>query len=88
MDRHGYASCTPVAPEGMPLVPFIDLMSGYVRRSLDQLPQQGSRTPWRLYQNYPRDVLLLRHRSVADPALHFEPAATPRQAVPRPRRQD
>ena len=71
MDRHGYASCTPVPPASGELVPLIDLASGYVRRSAEMLPKQGPRAPWRLYQNYPRDVLLMRHRSVVDEGVRF-----------------
>jgi cation diffusion facilitator CzcD-associated flavoprotein CzcO len=78
LDRHGYASVTPLAPDSDDLVPLIDLASGYVRRSLDQLPKQGPTAPWRLYQNYPRDVILMRHRSVADHGVRFaRRASTP-----------
>jgi cation diffusion facilitator CzcD-associated flavoprotein CzcO len=76
MDRHGYDAVTPVAPDTDDLVPLINLDSGYVRRSVDELPKQGPTTPWRLYQNYPRDVLLLRHRSVADRGVRFSRATT------------
>jgi monooxygenase len=79
LDKHGYASVTPLAPESDDLVPLIDLAAGYVRRSIDLLPKQGPAAPWRLYQNYPRDVLLMRHRSVADRGVRFArpaPAAT------------
>jgi cation diffusion facilitator CzcD-associated flavoprotein CzcO len=74
MDRHGYATCTPrqrdasVKPE-----PLIDLTSGYFQRALEQMPRQGSKRPWRLYQNYLRDLLSLRFGSVNDAALEFSP---------------
>jgi cation diffusion facilitator CzcD-associated flavoprotein CzcO len=61
----------------VPEVPFIDLQSGYVRRSLDAFPKQGDRTPWRLKQNYLFDIVNLRLRPVADEALRFERARTP-----------
>ena len=72
MDRHGYMACTPrqrdasVVPE-----PLIDFSSGYIQRGLDQLPRQGSKKPWRLYQNYVWDLLSLRFGSVNDGALEF-----------------
>jgi monooxygenase len=72
MDRRGYVACTPrlrdpsVNPE-----PLIDFSSGYVQRAADQLPRQGSKKPWKLYQNYLRDLLGLRFGSVADGALEF-----------------
>jgi monooxygenase len=72
MDRHGYVACTPrqqdasVRPE-----PLIDFSSGYVRRAIDQFPRQGSKRPWRLYQNYVRDLFSLRFGAVSDKALEF-----------------
>ena len=41
-------------------VPFMDFASGYVQRALHLLPKQGSRAPWRLRQNYLRDVVTIR----------------------------
>lgn len=45
--------------------PLIDFSSGYVLRAIDQLPHQGSKKPWKLYQNYVRDLLSLRFGSVS-----------------------
>ena len=73
MDKHGYVACTPrlrdpsVKPE-----PLIDFSSGYVKRAIDQMPRQGSKKPWKLYQNYVRDLLSLRFGSIDDGALEFE----------------
>ena len=52
--------------------PLIDFSSGYIQRAIDQFPRQGSKKPWRLYQNYVRDLLSLRFGAVDDPALEFE----------------
>jgi monooxygenase len=71
MDEHGYQQCTPRAPEALPTQPFIDLTSGYVMRSIDKFPKQGTRTPWRLYQNYPKDILLLKRGALEDEGLEF-----------------
>ncbi len=71
LDSTGRRIATPVAPPDGPREPLIDLHSGYVLRSLDQLPRQGARAPWRLHQNYPRDVRLLRHGPVADEGIRF-----------------
>ncbi|MEO8888098.1 MAG: FAD-containing monooxygenase EthA, partial [Jatrophihabitantaceae bacterium] len=46
--------------------PFMDFAAGYVLRSIDQFPKQGSRAPWRLRMNYVRDVLTLRRGSVEE----------------------
>ncbi|MDT5349848.1 MAG: monooxygenase [Mycobacterium sp.] len=51
--------------------PFMEFTPGYVLRSLDELPKQGSRTPWRLNQNYLRDIFLIRRGKVAGEGLRF-----------------
>ena len=51
--------------------PMIDFSSGYVQRALDALPTQGDRFPWRVHQNYLRDLIVTRYSRLADPALHF-----------------
>jgi monooxygenase len=72
MDKHGYVACTPRQhdPSVMP-EPLIDFSSGYIQRAIDQLPCQGSKKPWRLYQNYVRDLISLRFGAVNDRALEF-----------------
>ncbi|MGI8458814.1 MAG: flavin-containing monooxygenase [Propionibacteriaceae bacterium] len=78
LDRRGYASVTPVVPTGLHrrgLQPLIDLQAGYVLRSVDALPKQGPRAPWRLHQNYVRDVLLMRFGPLAD-GVRFTRAMT------------
>jgi len=42
-----------------------------VQRAIDKFPKQGTRTPWRLHQNYARDIVLLRYGRVEDDALEF-----------------
>jgi cation diffusion facilitator CzcD-associated flavoprotein CzcO len=72
MDDRGFESCTPRLPDGAePEVPLIDFNSGYVLRALDDLPNQGERLPWRLYQNYVLDQFLFRYLPVSDDALEF-----------------
>jgi monooxygenase len=46
--------------------PLIDFSSGYVQRALHKFPKQGSKRPWKLYQNYALDVVTLRYGSVTD----------------------
>ena len=62
LDRHRYRSATPVTPDLAPeqLTPLIDLQAGYVRRGAQRLPKQGPAAPWRLHQNYLRDLWMLR----------------------------
>ncbi|MGR6319703.1 NAD(P)/FAD-dependent oxidoreductase [Micromonospora soli] len=77
LDATGQQVVTPLAPASGDLVPIIDLQSGYVLRAVDQLPKQGPNAPWRLHQNYPRDVLLMRHGRLTDEGVRFSRAATP-----------
>ncbi|GAA0805688.1 flavin-containing monooxygenase [Spirilliplanes yamanashiensis] len=74
LERTGAAVATPAAPPGGGTDPLIDLTSGYVLRSAARLPRQGRVTPWRLHQDYARDVRLLRHGPVDDEGLVFTPA--------------
>jgi monooxygenase len=64
----------PVAPAAVERLPLIDLRSGYVLRSLAEMPSQGPEAPWRLYQNYPRDLRLLRRSPISDGTLQFSRA--------------
>ena len=82
MDRCGYAQCMPGVPDpSMPRAPFVDLASGYVQRSIHEFPTQGGRTPWRLHQNYARDILMLRHGALEDGELSFSGAGAARPAA-------
>ena len=72
MSRTGMRQATPrltdadVQPE-----PWLDFSSGYVQRSIGRFPRQGSKTPWKLHQNYARDLMALRFGSVNDAAMVF-----------------
>ena len=89
MDRYGYVSATPVAPREGGTAPFLDLASGYIQRSVTKLPKQGSRAPWRLYQNYIKDVRLMRRGPLEDEGITFQrrgakPTVTPASARTEP----
>lgn len=72
MDRYGYRQCAPHNndPTIMPL-PSLDFTSGYVQRSIAKMPKQGSKRPWRLYQNYALDIVSLRLGSVDDGVMQY-----------------
>ncbi len=73
MDAIGAGACTPLAPPAsLPTEPIIDLQSGYVLRSLHEMPRQGQSAPWRLHQNYARDVRLLGYGPLDD-EVQFTP---------------
>ncbi len=72
MDKTGTRQCTPhnsdptVAEE-----PWLDFSSGYVQRAIDKFPKQGSKAPWKLYQNYALDIVSLKYGSIEDGAMQF-----------------
>jgi monooxygenase len=81
MDEHGYDVCTPEPPgPSVATEPFIDFNSGYVLRSIDKLPRQGATRPWRLHQNYFRDVRLLK-RGPVDDGMRFSRRSERRQPL-------
>lgn len=72
MDAHGFDTVVPNHPgDSVEERPLMDFTPGYVLRALDYLPKAGSRTPWRLKQNYLLDLQLIRRGKVDDEALHF-----------------
>jgi monooxygenase len=80
MDAGGFQRCMPeVSDPSITEEPLLDFTSGYVLRSLDKLPKQGSKEPWKLRQNYPLDLRNLRYGPVEDGAMRFSrPAPTGR----------
>ena len=81
MRRHGYTRCTPADEDpGLGREPLINLSSGYVLRSVQDFPAQGSKRPWRVHQNYALDVLDFRLGRVDDGTMHFQ------RSAPAPRR--
>ena len=72
MDRHGFHQCTPRQNDPTILAePVLDFTSGYVKRALAELPSQGSRAPWKVHQNYARDLLTIRFGRVDDGVMEF-----------------
>ena len=72
MGQKGFAVCTPKRND--PTIeeePVLDFTSGYVVRALSNLPHQGSKTPWRLHQNYWKDLSMMRFGRVDDGTMEF-----------------
>lgn len=85
MDRNGMDQCMPVDDDpSVTRLPLLDFTSGYVQRSIDSFPRNGSRAPWKLHMNYAYDLVMLRHRPVSDDEMRF--SARPGNAA-RPDRQ-
>jgi monooxygenase len=72
MDDNGVDRVVPEHPgAGVDEQPFMDFAPGYFLRVIDQLPKSGSKSPWKLKQNYFFDVRMIRQGKVDDEALHF-----------------
>lgn len=72
MERRRYSQCTPRKHDpSVTEEPLLTFTSGYVQRALDTLPRQGSRKPWKLYQNYALDLMSLRFGALNDGTMEF-----------------
>src|SRR6185503_6727658 len=71
MEGHGYEICKPRRDPAGAGEPLTDFPSGHAVRAIHEFPRQGSKAPWRLYQNYARDLVLLRFCPVEDEAMEF-----------------
>jgi monooxygenase len=72
MQRHGFRQCTPRRNDpSVTEQPIIDFSSGYVQRSIHLFPKAGSKVPWKLHQNYARDLVNLRFGSLDDGVMEF-----------------
>jgi cation diffusion facilitator CzcD-associated flavoprotein CzcO len=78
MDKLGLRQATPRNRDpSVGMQPWVDFSSGYIQRSIARFPKQGTKHPWKLYQNYALDILNLRFGRLDDGALEF--------SNPRPR---
>ena len=75
MERRGYDFCVPRLGAGaVERQPMLDFSSGYVRRAEGSLPGQGAKPPWRVYQNYFKDMAALGLGTVTDGVMEFRRA--------------
>jgi len=82
MERKRARQVTPQARGEKAVAPFVEKFSpGYMERALAYWPKQGSKAPWRVYQNYIRDAISLKWSPVDDGALEF---SNPPEALPKP----
>jgi monooxygenase len=79
MRKRKMRQATPRIASPVDAAPFLDFTSGYVQRAMERFPRQGTRKPWRVDQNYTRDLLALRFGSV-DTEMEFS------NPVPRKKR--
>ncbi|MEH6755968.1 MAG: NAD(P)/FAD-dependent oxidoreductase [Parasphingorhabdus sp.] len=64
----------PIDSETMVPETIVDFSSGYIERAAADLPKQGQKKPWRLNQNYAKDIVNLRYKSVDDGVMVFAEA--------------
>ena len=79
LQEHGYDAVTPVDPPEPERLPLLDLSAGYVQRAAGSLPAQGIRPPWKLNQNYRKDVALLTRGPLDDEGVRFTRRSLPRR---------
>ena len=72
MRDRGVEQCTPRNRDGaVPQGSMLGLSSGYVQRSVDRLPKQGSRDPWQVHQSYLRDWRITKRGALVDESLEL-----------------
>ena len=81
MEAKGWDIALPRRDPSVGEVPFVDFTSGYFERARHILPKQGSKKPWKLYQNYALDMAALKYGAIDDGTIRF--SASPKPARPR-----
>lgn len=89
MRTTGNDICMPHAePGSLQEEAWLDFSSGYVTRARDELPKQATTAPWKLYQNYVMDLVMLKFGKVDDASMRFSKSRSPAAAgavrVPQP----
>jgi len=81
MKKTGQRQVMPVNDTGdVASAPWLDFSSGYVQRAMEKWPKQGAKVPWRLDQNYAKDLMNLRYARLDDGVLRFSsPLSRPKQ---------
>lgn len=73
MEKKNYTFVVPkIIDNEIKTLPLLNLNSSYIYRDKDMFPLQGSKTPWKLYQNYFRDYKTLRINKITDKQLQFK----------------
>ena len=91
LHQKGLRQCTPGRTDpSVAAGPLLGLTSGYVERSADRFPKQGSVFPWQVHQSYLRDYRAMKLSGIDDEVMQFSnpaPSAHPMASKgPRPGR--
>ena len=77
MRKTGQRQVVPVNTDpDMAFEPWLDFSSGYVQRGTGKFPKQGAKAPWKLDQNYAKDLMSLRYARLEDGVLRFSSPTT------------
>jgi monooxygenase len=80
--RRGLRQATPTNSDAdVTPTPLLGLSSGYVLRSQDRFPKQGSRLPWQVHQSYLKDYRTLKRSPLEDDAMVFSNPHPARQRL-------
>lgn len=72
MEKTNKKEVVPELNEHLDDIPLIDFTSGYIERAKDKLPKQGTKKPWKLHQNYAKDIINFRYTKLDDSVLKFK----------------
>lgn len=84
MDKQGFTQVTAIATEtdrAEESAMGDSLSSGYIARGDAVMPRQGTRAPWKIWNNYYRDRRALRRSPIDDTVLRFGRAASTARPV-------
>lgn len=73
MKERNFSTCVPQFDyENLQTERLLDFNANYILRAEKILPKQGSKAPWKVYQNYVKDVFALKYGSITDKYLIYK----------------
>lgn len=73
MDKKDYKVCTPIFDEKQfQSQRLLDFDAGYILRGQEIMPKQGSKKPWKVYENYIKDFYLIKKGNLNDGFLKYQ----------------
>jgi cation diffusion facilitator CzcD-associated flavoprotein CzcO len=73
MKERNFSTCIPEFDyENLKTERLLDFDANYILRAEKILPKQGSKAPWKVYQNYVKDVFALKYGSITDKYLVYK----------------
>ncbi len=81
MKKQNQAVCRVVNDGSVEPERLVDMQSGYITRAQHVMPRQGSKKPWRVHQNYFRDIIDTRFSRINDGVIRFEKASSEAEAT-------